>query len=124
MNQTQQVSEPLAQKLQAALEQAAQDTNTPDIGVSVGVVTPVGKWTGATGISNLDTLQATQPEDLFNIASISKAFTSAIILKLQERGKLSLDDTLGQWLPEIAAKLTNGENLTIRQLLNGTGGVV
>ena len=123
MNQTQQILEALEQKLQTAIERAAQDTNTPDIGVSVGVITPEGQWTGATGISNLDTQQATQPDDRFNIASISKSFTAATILKLQEQGKLSLDDTLGQWSPEIAANLTNSENLTIRQLLNGTGGV-
>ena len=122
-NQTQKVSKELEQKLQEALLQAAQDTNTPDIGVSVGVVTPEGTWTGATGISNLETGQATQPEDLFNIASISKSYTSAVILKLQEQGKLSLDDTIDKWLPEIAANITSGENLTIRQLLNGTGGL-
>ncbi len=122
-NQTQEVSKELAQKLQTALLQAAQDTNTPNIGVSVGVVTPEGTWTGATGVSNLDTQQATQPDDLFNIASISKSYTSAVILRLQEQGKLSLDDTIDKWLPDIAANLTNGESLTIRQLLNGTAGL-
>ena len=118
----QEAPDDLAQTLQATLEQTARDTNVPDIGVAIGVVTPEGTWTGATGVSNLDTQQATQPDDLFNIASISKSLTAATILKLQEQGKLSLDDTLDQWLPEIAANLTNGENLTIRQLLNGAMG--
>lgn len=113
----------LGRILQLALEQASQDTNTSNIGVSVGVVTPNGKWTGASGISNLKTQQATQPEDLFNIASIGKAYTSAIILKLQEQGKLSLDDTLNKWLPDIAAKIPNSQTLTIRQLLDGTSGL-
>lgn len=122
-NSTPGVPENLEQKLQKALSQAAQDTNTPNIGVSVGVVTPEGTWTGATGISNLETQEATQTDDLFKIASISKAYTSAVILKLQEQGKLSLDDTLDKWLPEIADRLTNGNNLTIRQLLDGTGGL-
>ena len=122
MNQTE-VSENLEHSLEAALLQAAQDTNTSDIGVTVGVVTPEGTWTGATGISNLETQEATQSDDLFNIGSISKSYTSAVILKLQEQGKLSLDDTIDKWLPEIAANITNGENLTIRQILNGTGGL-
>ena len=122
-NQTPEVSGNLEQKLQTALSQAAQDTNTPDIGVRVGVVTPDGTWAGATGISNLSTQAATQPDDLFNIASIAKSYTSAVILKLQEQGKLSLDDTLDKWLPEIAANITDGESLTIRQILNGTGGL-
>ena len=122
MNQTE-VSEALEHSLQAALLQAAQDTNTSDIGVTVGVVTPDGTWTGATGVSNLETQEATQPDDLFNIASITKSYTSSVILRLQEQGKLSLDDTIDKWLPEIAANITNGENLTIRQILNGTGGL-
>lgn len=117
------VPEELEQKLQAALLQVAQDTNTPEIGVSVGLATTEGTWTGATGVSNLETQQATQSDDLFNIASLSKPYTATVILKLQEQGKLSLDDTIDQWLPEIAANITNGENLTIRQLLNGTGGL-
>lgn len=122
-NQIPEVLENLEQKLETALLQTAQDTNSPDIGVSVGVVTPEGTWTGTTGVSNLETGEATRPDDLFKIASISKAYTSAIILKLQEQGKLSLDDTLDKWLPEIAARLTNGNHLTIRQLLDGTGGL-
>ena len=112
-----------APELEAALTQTAEDLGLSDIGVSVGIVTPDGGWTGATGISNIDTQQATEPDDLFNIASISKAYTSAVILKLQEQGKLSLDDTIDKWLPEIASQITNGTSLTIRQILNGKGGL-
>lgn len=122
-HQTQEIPEELQQELESALKQTAQDLGVSDIGVSVGVVTPEGNWTGTSGVSNLETQEATQPDDLFNIASISKAYTSAVILKLQEQGKLSLDDTLDKWLPEIASQITNGDNLTIRQLLNGSGGL-
>ena len=122
-NQINNVPEDLAQELQAALKQTVEDVGISDIGVSVGVVTPDGTWTGATGISNLDTQAATKPADLFNIASISKAYTSSVILKLQEQGKLSLDDTINKWLPEIASEITNGTNLTIREILNGKGGL-
>ena len=122
-NQINNVPEDLAQELQAALTQTAEDLGLSDIGVSVGVVTPERIWTGTTGVSNLETKEETQPDDLFKIASISKAYTSAVILKLQEQGKLNLDDTLDEWLPEIADKLTNGNSLTIRQLLDGSGGL-
>lgn len=122
-NQTPEISENLEQKLETGLLQTAQDINALDIGVSVSVVTPEGIWTGTTGVSNLESQAATQPDDLFKIASISKAYTSAVILKLQEQRKLSLDDTLDKWLPEIADQITNGNNLTIRQLLDGSGGL-
>ncbi|MGL6338704.1 MAG: serine hydrolase domain-containing protein, partial [Waterburya sp.] len=111
------------QELNSTLAQTAQDLGISDVGVSVGVVNPNGTWTGATGVSNLETQAKTQTDDLFNIASISKSYTSATILKLQEQGKLSLDDTLGEWLPDIAAQIPDSENITLRQLLNGTGGI-
>jgi D-alanyl-D-alanine carboxypeptidase len=122
-NQINIVSQDLAQELQATLQQTAEDVGLFDMAVSVGVVTKYGNWAGANGIANLKTLEATETGDLFNIGSISKSYTSAVILKLQEQGKLSLDDTLGEWLPEIAARIPDGDNLTLRQLLNGTGGV-
>ncbi|MBE9045782.1 serine hydrolase [Pleurocapsales cyanobacterium LEGE 10410] len=117
------IPEKLQQELESALNQTDRDLGGIDVGVGIGVVTPDGIWTGATGVSDLETEEATQPEDLFKIASISKAYTSAVILKLQEQGKLSLEDTLDKWLPNIANRLTNGESLTICQLLDGTGGL-
>ena len=111
------------QELNSAIEQTERDLNSSDIGASVGVVTPEGIWTEAKGISDLETQQATQTEDLFNIGSVSKPYTSAVVLKLQEQGILNLDDTIDKWLPDIAANITNGDSLTIRQILNGTGGL-
>ena len=122
-DQTEDLPKELGTELQAALDQTTEDLDISDLGVTVGVVTPEGKWSGAAGISNLETQAATETDDLFNIGSTSKPFTAAVILKLQEQGKLSLDDTIDQWLPEIAAKIPDGENLTIRQILNGTGGL-
>src|SRR5207248_3321201 len=50
--------------------------------------------------------------------SISKQFTAAAILLLAEEGKLSLDDKVGRWLPD----LTRANEVTIRQLLSMTAG--
>ena len=122
-NQISEVPEETDRELDLAIEQTDRDLGSSDIAASIGVVNPDGKWTGATGVSNLSTQQLTQPDDLFNIGSISKAYTSAVILKLQEQGKLSLDDTFDKWLPDLAAEIPGSGDLTIRQLLNGTGGV-
>ncbi|MBR4136455.1 MAG: beta-lactamase family protein [Bacteroidales bacterium] len=55
---------------------------------------------------------------LFDLASISKQFTAAAILKLCSEGKLSLQDTLGKLIPELPYK-----SVTVRHLLTHTSGI-
>lgn len=55
----------------------------------------------------------------YQIASISKQFTAAALLLLEDDGKLSMDDTVAKWLPGISG----GDTITIRQLLSHTAGL-
>jgi CubicO group peptidase (beta-lactamase class C family) len=112
----------LADQLQADLEKGQTESNVP--GATNAVVTEDGfTWKGASGVSNLEKQTLTESDDLFKIASITKTYTAATVLKVVESGKLSLDDTLGQWLPDIAKNLPDSENVTVRELLNGSGGI-
>src|SRR6185295_14359662 len=54
----------------------------------------------------------------YSIGSISKQFTAAAMLLLQEQGKLSLDDRVAKFIPD----LTRAKEVTIRQLLSHTSG--
>ena len=54
----------------------------------------------------------------YSIGSISKQFTATAILLLQEQGKLSLDDKVAKYIPD----LTRANEVTIRQLLSHTSG--
>ncbi len=55
----------------------------------------------------------------YQIASISKQFTAAALLLLENDGKLSMDDTVAKWLPGISG----GDRITIPQLLSHTSGL-
>jgi D-alanyl-D-alanine carboxypeptidase len=72
----------------------------------------------AYGNAQIDPPRAATPEMRYSIGSISKQFTVAAILMLQEEGKLSLDDKVVRWLPD----LTRAGDVTIRQLLSMTSG--
>ncbi|MBO0912190.1 MAG: beta-lactamase family protein [Acidobacteria bacterium] len=75
-------------------------------------------YTHAYGKAQLDPPEAATPEMRYSIGSISKQFTAAAILLLQEQGKLSLDDAVGKFVPG----LTRGAEVTIRQILSHTSG--
>ncbi|MBE9215596.1 beta-lactamase family protein [Plectonema cf. radiosum LEGE 06105] len=114
------VSPEVADKLQTALDKTIEKDG---VGASVKIINPLGKWVTTSGVSNLETQTPIQAEDKFQIGSITKTFTAVVVLKLAEEGKLSLDDTLEKWLPEIAQNIPDGNNITIRQLLNGSSGI-
>jgi CubicO group peptidase (beta-lactamase class C family) len=57
---------------------------------------------------------------MFEIGSLTKQFTAVAILQLRDAGKLSLDDEITKWLPDLD---TRGNKVTLRRLLNHTSGV-
>lgn len=107
----------LGEKLQQTLDKSINDFNIK--GVSVSVIIP-GKenWTGSSGVSHGNT--SITSNSLFIIGSVTKTFTSALVLKLAEEGLLSLDDSIHKWTPSFA---NIDCTITIRQLLNHTSGV-
>ena len=72
----------------------------------------------AYGDARLEPKTPATPQMRYSIGSISKQFTAAAILLLQEQGKLSLDDKVGRYVPD----LTRANEITIRQLLSHTSG--
>lgn len=58
------------------------------------------------------------PQMRYSIGSISKQFTASAILMLAEEGKLSLDDKIAKWLPD----LTRANDVTVREVLSMTSG--
>ncbi len=73
----------------------------------------------AYGFANLELGVPNTPQTKFRLASITKQFTAAAILQLQEAGALSLDDSLAKYLPDFP----QGDKITLRHLLTHTSGL-
>ncbi len=75
-------------------------------------------YTHAYGRAYINPDKPATPDMRYSIGSISKQFTAAAMLILQEQGKLKLDDPVGKYVPN----LTRGDEVTIRQILSHTSG--
>jgi D-alanyl-D-alanine carboxypeptidase len=74
----------------------------------------------AAGVMDVETGRPIGSRDHMRIASVAKAFSGAVALALVHRGVLSLDDTIGEWLPELP---DDWSAVTLRELLNHTSGL-
>lgn len=72
------------------------------------------------GMSNLEYGIPISPSSIFHIASISKEFTAMAALMLAQQGKLSLDDDVRKYVPEVP---DFGQRITIRHLIHHTSGL-
>lgn len=73
----------------------------------------------AYGYASISQKKTSTTSTLFDIGSITKQFTAAIILKMAEDGKLKLTDKVSQYLPDYR----HGENISIHNLLGHTSGI-
>lgn len=75
---------------------------------------------GALGVADISTREPLKVDNTFQIGSISKQFTAAAILQLAENKKLSLKNTLGDFITDIPAEYAS---LTIENVLSHTSGL-
>jgi CubicO group peptidase (beta-lactamase class C family) len=72
------------------------------------------------GMADLDHDIPITPETVFHVASISKQFTAAAIILLAQEGKISLDDDVHKYIPDLPGF---GARITIRQLVHHMSGL-
>lgn len=107
----------------AELQQYRKNTGSP--GSLLLILRPgESRWMGAVGKANLEHQTDMRVCDQFRVGSITKIFTSVAILKLQEQGQLRLTDKLAELLPKTAGRIPQADQITVRQLLNHTSGIV
>jgi len=112
---------PLTPAQLAAIDAAANETLTitgvPAASIAVvkdGVVVDERAY----GLAQISPRRVANPQMPFSIGSVSKQFTVALIMLLVQDGKLSLDDKVGKYFPD----LTRANETTLRELLGHTAG--
>lgn len=111
-----------AESLGARIDKVFAQWNKPDSpGCAVGVFRN-GKvaYEHGYGMANLEQGVPITPDTVFYIASVSKEFTAASVALLAEEGKISLDDDIRKYVPEIPAY---DRPITIRNLIHHTSGL-
>jgi CubicO group peptidase (beta-lactamase class C family) len=112
-------SQSLPQLLDAVLMDAGQQHQTADalLVIRNGAVL----YKKAVGYADLERGVPANAQTNFRMASVTKQFTAAAILLLEKQGRLSLQQPLSDFFPELSGL---GENVTLCQLLDHTSGLV
>ena len=112
-----QISPELKRSIDTAAQKVLAQTGVPS--AQLGIVQN-GRivYTTAYGKARLDPVLPATPSMHYPVGSISKQFTAACILLLAEDGKLTLDDPVSRWYPD----LTRAHDITLRMLLSHTSG--
>jgi CubicO group peptidase (beta-lactamase class C family) len=116
--------EPLTQQVDAVIERWVGAERI------VGVVMLIARdgevvYRRAAGFADREARVPTTEQTIFRLASMTKMIVSATAMALMEEGRLSLDDTVANWLPYFTPRLPDGSrpHLTIRHLMTHTSGL-
>src|SRR5215472_14393376 len=108
---------PAPRAFQAAIQQIVKD----GVPGAIGLARHGSQVTVATsGLADVATQTPMAPGDRVRVGSVTKTFVATVVLQLVAEHRLSLSDTVGQWLPGL---VPNGGKITIQELLQHTGGI-
>jgi CubicO group peptidase (beta-lactamase class C family) len=107
--------------LQKQLSEWTEELEVP--GVAVGVLIDGEEQYAFHGVTSLENPLPVDEQTLFQFGSTGKTFTATAVMRLVERGELSLDDPVKKHLPDLKLKDPDvAEKVTVLQLLNHTAG--
>lgn len=77
----------------------------------------------ASGWHNKESKIPADPQALFKLASISKLYDAVAVTKLVSDGRLSLDKTIADYLPELDGRIENSDKITLRLMIQHRSGI-
>ena len=107
----------LARQVDSIAMQVLRENGAPSASVAVVLHGNI-VYAHAYGYAKINPNVAATPDMRYAIGSISKQFTAAAILLLEQEGRISLNDPISRWLPN----LTRANEITVREILSHTSG--
>jgi CubicO group peptidase (beta-lactamase class C family) len=104
-------------KIDTVVNQVLSSTKVPSASIAIVKDGRIA-YLQAYGLARLSPPMEATPQMQYSVGSISKQFTAAAVLLLAQEGKLTLDDPVSKYLPD----LTRAKEVTIRMLLSHTSG--
>jgi len=92
-------------------------------GLAIGIVKDGQVYAEGFGVKDITTQEPVTANSLFHVASVSKTFVATAVMQLVERGKLSLDDPVQNYLPDFVLDDDRFRQITVRQMLSHTSGM-
>jgi len=94
------------------------------VGIVVGVITPRGRRVISHGVFAQGDPRPLDGDTLFEIASVGKVFTAAVLADMVQRGEVALDDPVAKYLPPgVIMPERGGRTITLRDLATHTSGL-
>jgi serine beta-lactamase-like protein LACTB, mitochondrial len=106
-------------KIERAVTAFMSKVNAPGVSVAVSHG-PTLRWANGYGLADVEQFVPAKADTVYRLASVSKPITAVAAMQLIERGRLSLDDTVGKWLPDAPSVW---RPITIEQLLTHQSGI-
>lgn len=112
---------PFAGSLDPLVEELIDRWKVP--GVAVGILHKGEREYLGYGITSIETCEPVAPDTLFQIGSVSKVYTTTLVLQLCDQGLLALDEPVMRYVPELGLSDRDArERLTLRHLITHRGG--
>ncbi len=111
---------PKAAKIQAAMDKYLAK-GVP--GMTLLIHDDEGFWIAAGGYADIENQLLMQPCHINKLGSITKMMIGSLVWLMVQDGSLNIDDPISTHIPEVAAKIENGDVITLAMLINHTSGI-
>ena len=92
-------------------------------GITLLISDEDGTWISSGGYADIENGILMEPCHINKLGSVTKMMMGTLVWMLIEEGKLSIDDPMSKYIPEVSSRITHGDQITLAMLLSHSSGV-